>query len=311
MIKRAAVLVVLLALVSGLVPLVGTPSQSGAAAIVAGRVHETFNPSRGKIFVLVIGNDARAGNPDASRADAIHIVGINTKTMKGGILNFPRDSYLPVPGLGSSKITEALYFGGPDAVAQTLENVTGIHLDYWVMTGFEGFENIIDELGRVWMHMPTAVHDPGGSGAAIPAGTQALAPHSALAYVRTRKAFSSGDFARTTNQATFLLALLRKLHNDVDCNPASLLKWVAATRKHTRFDVPGEELFRLGVLASQLEAEDVGSVTVPGSTGYAGAASVVFVSPSARSTYARFRRTATLPGGRELHGKRGGEVRCR
>jgi LCP family protein required for cell wall assembly len=257
-------------------------------------MHEQFQPNRGKIFVLVIGNDAREGNPENARADAIHLVGVNTDTMKAGILNFPRDSWVNIPGLGTSKINEAMQAGGPENLARTLEGLTGIEIDYWVMTGFEGFMGIVDGLGRVKVHLPTALNDPTGSGVHLPAGTQDLGPKSSLAYLRTRHSFGAGDLARTTNHGTYLISLLRKLHDDVDHNPAELLNWISLTKRFARFDTSSDELFRLAVLASQLRAGDVKNVTVPASTGSVGAASVVFISPSARSIYERFRENASL-----------------
>ena len=138
MIKRFLAIAMAIALVCLIVPLVGPREDDVAtAAISMGLVHESFVPAEGKIFVLVIGNDARYGNPDQSRADAIHLVGINIDKMRGGILNFPRDSWVPIPGHGTSKINDALYEGGPQLLAQTLEGLTGIHIDYWVMTGFQ------------------------------------------------------------------------------------------------------------------------------------------------------------------------------
>lgn len=293
MIRRAGVLALVIATVSVLVPLIGSPGH-GAPSIRAGRVHKSFHPNKGKVFVLVIGNDAREGNPDSARADAVHIVGINTKTMKGGILNFPRDSWVNIPGRGSSRINEAILYGGPTLLAKTLEQMTGIHIDYWVMTGFEGFRNLIDDVGRVKITIPHAIHDPYGSGANLKGGLQWMGPLNSLAFVRTRKVLSGGDVARTTNQGKFLLALLRNLRHDVDRNPASLLRWIAATRRHTRLDLSPDDLFRLGVLATQTKAKDVGNVTVPVSVGSVGAASVVFISPSASSIYARFRKHASL-----------------
>ena len=294
MIKRLTALVCLVALVCLAVPMIGRPDTSFAAPAFFGRVHETYRPDPGKVFILVVGNDARSGNPDASRADAIHIVGINTETMKGGILNFPRDSWVNIPGHGTSKINEALYDGGPELLAQTLENLTGIHIDYWVMTGFEGFRNIVDELGGVKINIPTDVYDPTGSGAAIKAGNRNLGPLNALAYVRTRHSFSQGDIARTTNQARFLLAMLRKLQRQVESNPSSLLRWMAIAREHARLDVGADELFRLGVVASQVDPGDIGNVTVPVSLGSVGAASVVFISGGAQSIYDRFKEKASL-----------------
>jgi LCP family protein required for cell wall assembly len=293
-IKRLAALACVVALVCVGIPLLGGGESSLAAPAFFGRVHESYSPDPGKVFILVIGNDARSGNPDASRADAIHIAGINTKTMRGGILNFPRDSWVNIPGYGSAKINEALYDGGPELLAQTLENITGIRIDYWVMTGFEGFRNIVDDLGGVKMNIPTDVYDPTGSGAKLDAGTQNLGPLNALAYVRTRHSFGAGDIARTTNQARFLLAMLRKLQRQVESNPSSLLRWMSIAREHARLDIGADELFRLGVIASQVKPGDIGNVTVPVSLGSVGAASVVFISGGAQPLYNRFKENASL-----------------
>ena len=290
--RRAAVLVALVVMVCAGVPLGGGGASS--SPILVGRVRESFQPNQGKIFVAIIGNDARSGNPDNVRADALHIAGINTETMKGGILNFPRDSWVTIPGRGSGRINEALQYGGPDLVVQTLESITGIQIDYWVMVGFEDFLNIIDRLGGVRMHIPVDVYDPTGSGAHIDAGTQNLGEEEALAYVRTRHSFPNGDIDRTTHQADFLLAMLHKLQRQIDFSPTSLFRWTALTRRFARFDLGAAEMFRLGVLASQVDLEKVGNVTVPVSYGAVGSASVVFISPEAQDIYARFRDTGSL-----------------
>jgi LCP family protein required for cell wall assembly len=290
---RAAALVLSIALVATIVPLVGSEEGSSAAPLLVGRVHESFQPEKGKIFVLFIGHDARPGQT-SSRADAIHIAGINTKTMKGGILNFPRDSWISIPGSGPGRINEALYRGGHDLLARTLESMTGIRLDYWVMTSFRGFQRAVGQLGGVKMKLPQAIYDPGGSGARLNAGKQVLAGYEALAFVRARKVLGGGDVARTTNQARFMLATLKKLRGEVDRNPAALLRWMSIVRRNTDMDVTAEELFRLGVLASQVKPKKVGNVTVPVSLGSVGAASVVFISSSARSIYDRFKKNGSL-----------------
>lgn len=293
MIKRIGALIALIALVCVLVPVLGSQPQTSAAPIAMGRVRESFQPTDDKIFILVIGSDARSGNPIRSRADAIHIVGVNPEKMRGGILNFPRDSWVNVPGFGSSKINEAMYQGGPQLLAKTLETVTGIRIDYWVLTAFEGFEGIVQDLGGVEMRIPQVVVDK-GSGANLKEGKQTLTRWEALAFVRSRYAFSGGDVARTTNQADFLLALLRKLRQQVDRDPGKLLKWIAVAKRRTALNVPAGEQFRLGVLASQLNAKDVGNVTIPVQVGAVGAASVVFISPGAESIYARFKENGYL-----------------
>ena len=294
MIKRVAVFLAVIALVCVLVPVLGPRSDtSSAAQVMVGRVHESFQPTDGKIYIAVIGSDARSGNPLNSRADAIHIVGVNTENMRGGILNFPRDSWVNVPGYGSSKINEALYKGGPVLMARTLEELTGIRIDYWFLTAFEGFENIVDDLNGVRMYIPQDVYDS-GSGARLKKGKQLLSFWEALAYVRSRKAFSGGDVDRSTHQGDFLLAMLRELRSDVDRDPTSLIDWMATTRRNTALNVPAGEQLELAVLASQMSAKDIGNVTVPVSIGAVGAASVVFIQPGARDIYRRFRENGFL-----------------
>ena len=296
MIKRSAVMVVALASVVALVPVLGRQGPSRAAPALIGKVRASSQPIGGKLFVLIIGNDARAGNPNQSRADALHLVGINTATMKGGILNFPRDSYVQIPGSGSGRINEALFRGGPELTVKTVEAVTGIRIDYWVMTGFEGFKKIIKGIKGVPFKIGRDLYDPTGSGIRVKARKKPyrLNANVALAYVRTRHSFPRGDIDRSTNQARFLLAMLRKFRREVSMNPATMLRWVALTREHARLNISPEETFRLGVLTSQMKPRDMRSVTVPVTIGSVGAASVVFIQPGAAAVYKRFRRNASL-----------------
>jgi polyisoprenyl-teichoic acid--peptidoglycan teichoic acid transferase len=291
MIRRAVALLVVVGAACVLIPATGE-ERSRNPAITISRVHKAYQPNKGKIFVLVIGSDARSGNPNL-RADAIHIAGINTKTMRGAILNFPRDSYVNIPGHGSGKINEALYLGGPDLLARTLENITRIRIDYYAMVGFQGFERIIDGIGRVPITLFHPMNDR-ASGAHLPAGKVRLGPNSALSFARTRKTLGGGDVARTTNQGRLLLALLRKLRSQVDRDPTALMKWIAVTRRHARLDISTRELFRLGILASQVRPSRVKNVTIPVSLGSVGAASVVFIQSGAHRIFERFRRKASL-----------------
>ena len=293
MIKKLLISAVFVGLLGSLLLHPGGGSEN-ASALSIGRVHAGYQPTRGKLFVLVIGNDARHGNTNGALADAIHLVGINTRTMKAGILNFPRDSWVNIPGHGAGKINESLLDGGPELVARTLESLTGIRIDYWVMTGFGGFYKIIKLLGPIKVRIPRDLYDPSGSGADFSAGVHKLRPLQALSFVRDRHDFPNGDVDRTTNQATFLLDLLKKLRRDVARHPASLLKWIAVARRYTRLDISLRELFRLAILASDVSPKDVGIKTVPVTFGFVGSQSVVFISPGASSIYSRFKKTARL-----------------
>ena len=57
---------------------------------------------------LAIGSDARPGqNPLRSRADSIHVIFLHPRKERAVIVGIPRDSWVSIPGLGTSKINAA------------------------------------------------------------------------------------------------------------------------------------------------------------------------------------------------------------
>ncbi|MGH2771476.1 MAG: LCP family protein, partial [Actinomycetota bacterium] len=120
------------------------PSSGGSPAPAVGihKVKDTsWRPDLGQpLFIAVLGSDVRSGPPGGGggRCDAIHIVAINPRARAGTILNFPRDAYVDIPGRGKDKINAACV-PGADLMVQTLKNLTGIPIQYYVMTEFSHF----------------------------------------------------------------------------------------------------------------------------------------------------------------------------
>jgi polyisoprenyl-teichoic acid--peptidoglycan teichoic acid transferase len=155
--------------------------------------------------VLVIGSDARPGEPvDRSRGDSLHIVGLDGHG-GGGVLGIARDSYVSLATGGHGKINSALAFGGPEALQQTVVSATGVPLDGYLITGFDGFQRLIDGLGGLPLNAPVAVRDV-MSGSNVSAGANKLNGREALAYGRARHAVAGGDFGRSVNQGRMILA---------------------------------------------------------------------------------------------------------
>ena len=103
--------------------------------------------STGTSFILVIGSDARPGeSPEGTRGDSLHIVGVNPAKGAVSIVGIPRDSFVPIPGVGTRKINEAL-LGGSDLVVRTVEQLTGVSIDGYVLTGFAGFRDLVNAVG--------------------------------------------------------------------------------------------------------------------------------------------------------------------
>src|SRR5581483_1095490 len=131
------------------------------------------------VWVLAIGSDAGTG--------------------AGTIVGFPRDSWVAIPGHGTGKINSSLALGGPQLMAQTVRQLTGLPVDYYVLTGFDGFQKIVDELGGVDVNVGQKMNDH-FSGAYFQPGWYDMNGGQALAYSRDRHDFANGDFTRSMDQ---------------------------------------------------------------------------------------------------------------
>ncbi|MEP7035963.1 MAG: LCP family protein [Actinomycetota bacterium] len=159
----------------------------------------------GQRRVLLVGSDARPGQSvNSSRADSLHIVALDGHG-GGGVLGIARDSYVNLASGGKGKINSALTFGGPTGLQRTVVSTTGVPLEGYVITGFEGFKRIIDGIGGLPMKVPVTVVGAGAD-VVIKAGQNQLTGRAALAYGRQRHTVAGGDFGRSANQGLLILA---------------------------------------------------------------------------------------------------------
>ena len=265
------------------------PSKAIAIHKVAGA---QWRPEIGQpLFIAILGSDARSGptSGGGGRCDAIHIIGINPTAKAGTILNFPRDSYVEVPGKGTDKINAACAAGGGAGVmVEALKKLTGIPIQYYAITEFTHFIRFIDELGGIDVDVPYEMRDP-PSGANFDKGPRRMLGGEALAFTRNRKDTPNGDFSRTDNQGLFILAALKKFRAEAT-DPHRIFDYLTIARRHTDTSVPMLELVRLALVARDIDPASIRNVTINGSTGSAGGASVVFLNPG--DTYDRVKDDA-------------------
>ena len=241
------------------------------------------------LFILALGSDARPGESITHlRADSIHLIGVDLKGKRGTILGFPRDSYVPIPGFGTSKINNATFYGGPDLMVRTVEGLTGVKIDFWLLTSFRGLISMVDSIGGLTVDVPYAMHDF-YSGADFRAGKQHMNGGQALALARNRHDTPRGDFSRSENQGILLKSALAELRQDFDTRPSLLFTYLVALWRNVKTDLSTTTLLDLALTATQVSPSKVKNLVVPGSAGMAGSASVVFISPSASSIYADMR----------------------
>jgi LCP family protein required for cell wall assembly len=280
----------LVAWVAGSVLGAGAPGVDRAAAaplLQIGQAHAEFTPvldGSEPVFILVIGSDAR---PDqevaAQRADSLHLVGINPAKGRAAILGFPRDSYVPIPGYGTDKINTALFYGGPELQVETIEALTGITIDYWALTGFEGFIKMINDIGGFEFEVPFALSDTGLRD--FSEGTHDFSGQDALAFARNRHGLPMGDFGRSENQGRLMVGLLSQFRREFAKDPSRVFTWLSAGLRNLTTDITLDQLLSLAFTTTGINPKRVENVVVPGSTGVNGESSIVIISAEADAIY--------------------------
>ncbi|HVV36871.1 MAG TPA: LCP family protein [Acidimicrobiales bacterium] len=256
--------------------------------------HSTIPIKDGLRFMLIVGSDARPGQDlRHTRTDSLHVVAVDPATHSGTIVGIPRDTYVDIPGHGQHKINEAMELGGPSLMMETIRNFTGLPVEYYVLTGFEGFSQMVDELGGVDVNVPRNMND-NYSGAHFAAGYHHFNGEQALAFCRDRHDVAYGDFTRSENQGLLMLATLAKLRAETT-DDAGLRRWLSVLAEHAEFDASMSEMESLAALVRRIDPSWLQNVVMPGKTGTAsGGQSVVYPTEAAAAVWGDLRDDARL-----------------
>lgn len=236
--------------------------------------------------LLVLGSDMgppREGTALEGRADGFHVLVVAPDRQHVSILSFPRDTWVQIPGAGNHKINDALTYG-PERAMATAASLTGLAIDDWIVTTFNGFMTGVDMLGGVEVDVEARLRDA-ASGTDFQPGPQTLSGPQALAYVRDRHSRAQGDLDRSESHARFLQAIHRKLFTE-GVTPARLADLLSTLERTTDTSMSTARLFALGALAMQIPPQNVARVRLDAKVGTAGSASVVRLTDRARATMA-------------------------
>ncbi|WP_102158958.1 LCP family protein [Zhihengliuella halotolerans] len=209
----------------------------------------------GARHILFVGADAREKEGElitSTRADALQVVGVDGMG-GGGIVGIPRDLWVPLAGGGEAKINAALVFGGPEGQQQAVTNASGIELDGYVLTGFLGFQSIVEDSGGLSLDAPVRVKD-------VPAGDVVLNPVDALMYVRERKTLPGGDFDRSFHQGVALLGFGARALLD---GPGALARSLAVVDPHVHTNVSAEDMLTFAAWLYRADLSKVGHAVPP------------------------------------------------
>ena len=173
---------------------------------------------------LIVGTDARAGLA-GSRADVIILALLPEDGSAPILVSLPRDLYVAIPCWESPRRINVALAGcgsaasGPELLAVTVANFTGIRLDHFALFDFEDFKRVIDAFGGIRICVDNPVRD---GLLDLPAGCTNADGAMALAWVRSRKTQELvdgewrrmrgvNDLTRNTRQRELLVQLLGKV----------------------------------------------------------------------------------------------------
>ena len=234
-----------------------------------------------KLFkLLIIGSDARPNEKfQTTRGDSIHIFVWNPAFNKGILVGIPRDSYVTLrPSGKKGKITGALSAGGPAGMLATVNSLSGLNIQNYVVTGFAGFTNMVNDIGGVNVLVDPAMKDV-YSGAMFRQGWFAMNGDAALAFARNRKTVANGDFTRSANQGKFLLYTMAKLREEVSDVPG-LVSWIASFKRNAASNLAPSEVLMMAQIARHIDPANIQNVVLSGKNAKVGKEDVVNLTPT-------------------------------
>ncbi|SET64667.1 LCP family protein [Paenibacillus sp. NFR01] len=187
--------------------------------------------SQKPLTLLLLGTDNRPKHK-SNLTDVIMVVSMNPDTQKATVVSLPRDTYVQLSGYKKTKINEfyARFKGkektsgilAKDEMKTMMGKYLDIKVDYTAVLDFQGFRDIVDELGGVSVNISENMcytDSVDGTDINLKQGPAKLDGDDALDYVRYRKSNcspqtkASNDFERNERQSEVLNALIGKMQS--------------------------------------------------------------------------------------------------
>jgi LCP family protein required for cell wall assembly len=180
--------------------------------------------------ILILGTDQRPRtglgskepgsnyNDAGSRTDTVMLWRVGGGASRR--LSIPRDTRVPIPGHGESKINAAYAYGGPALAIKTVEQFTGVKINHLIIVNLANFPKFIDAIGGIDVktdHVCSKISGGranGGFTLNLSAGTHHLSGEQALILARTRENScnpAENDLTREMRQQAILNAIKSQL----------------------------------------------------------------------------------------------------
>ena len=242
----------------------------------------------GGFNILIVGSDRGETEQElkerggAELNDVTMILHVSGDHKSAVAVSIPRDMVVPIPScpkldgsgnyarMSGQPINVTLSYGGIACTVLTVQELTGLHIDFAGLITFQGVIQMSNALGGVPVCIAQDINDP-ASGFNRPAGTYVLSGSEALAFLRARKHVGDGsDLARISSQQVFLSSMVRTLKSEDTLNdPVKLysIAQAAVTNMELSSNFRNTDtLFSIARALSTLELDQVMFVQYPGST---------------------------------------------
>lgn len=219
-----------------------------------------------RVNILLLGGDARGlKENEVPRSDSMIIASIDPVSKKATIFSVLRDTYAKIPGHRENRINTALTLGGPSLAMNTISEITGLSIQYYVYTDFQGFISLIDALGGIEFEVEKRMRyidtaDDPQYNIDLQPGLQHLDGVTALQYVRFRKDALS-DFTRTERQRNFLSAIADKVKRTSSIIKLPILLNSVVPYIETNMSI--DDMVKLGRLGFDIDTTNIPSVQIP------------------------------------------------
>ena len=205
--------------------------------------------------VLLLGVDVvYSGDRRHSRADLTSFQGRSDSNMLArfdpprnqfSVLSIPRDTNVDIPGYGRQKINGANALGGESLACRTVQGLTGIPVEHYVLLNVHGLVELVDALGGITVQIPKKMKYRDRSAKLninLLPGPTTLNGTEAMGFVRFRHD-ALGDIGRVQRQEMFMRAVMDKAMSPTSW--AKVPELLKIAQKHIRTDLSVPEMLQI------------------------------------------------------------------
>lgn len=229
----------------------------------------------GRINILLLGA-ASERNAGRDLTDTVMLMSVDVKNKRVALLSLPRDLYVNIPGTQTFTKINGLYkIGlsqklGVGPIKKTVEQLTGLPIDYYLVVDFDGFTKIIDDLGGINVISERDFYDPTYPGPnysyetfSLSKGFHQLDGNVALKYVRERHSDPEGDFGRAKRQQQVIQAVKSKLFSmETFFNAAKLNDILNTLGDNVKTDISLEDITSFIGLSKKVDTQNITNIVL-------------------------------------------------